>query len=115
MGESFRDQEAALTQSALKRNQSNENETSRISLQSWDHPRKGAAAAGNGRSKGDRKLEPYGARASSAEAITANARPTIFSSPGTTPAISSEITAVTSGPPALVSGATTIALPCRKA
>src|SRR5690606_38276088 len=52
-----------------------------------------------------------GSRASSRDATRASARPTSFSGPGTTPAKSRDTAAVTSGPPQLLSGATTIALP----
>src|SRR5688572_30658161 len=56
-----------------------------------------------------------GSSTSSTDATSAIASPRIFSEPGTTPAKASASTAVTSGAPALVSGATTIALPWRNA
>src|SRR6187399_1051930 len=52
-----------------------------------------------------------GSSTSRTDATSAMTKPTIFSEPGMTPAKISASTAVTSGAPALVSGATTIALP----
>lgn len=112
-----------LTRKITQRNQSNENERSKFRYEAAALKRRATAQetaalrkrrSRRGSRSGARKGR-QGAKASRVEAITASASPAILNSPGTTPATNSEITAVIRGPPALVSGATTIALPWRKA